>query len=71
MVKSLVKNGNSKTLVISREMLGQLNLTDDRIEIVAFQDGYVIRPPRNVADFDTAVKETLAQYEGSFRELAK
>ena len=72
MVKSLVKSGNSQVLVLSKEMLGQMGLEGCEVEVVPFQsDGFVVRRPRNAASFDTAVAETLAQYENAFKELAK
>jgi antitoxin component of MazEF toxin-antitoxin module len=46
MLKSLIKSGSSKVLVISKEMLAHLGLEEDRID-VQYVEGRIIlsRPP--------------------------
>jgi antitoxin component of MazEF toxin-antitoxin module len=67
-IKTLSKTGNSKTLVINKEMIAHLGLTDDRIE-VHYQDGRIVlaRPQ----SLEEATAATLEQYGTAIRNLAK
>ena len=71
MTKTLVRTGNSIALVMNKDMLAHLGIESGEVEVVPFQDGYIVRKPRSRASFDEAVAETLAEYDGAFKELAK
>ena len=67
MNRKLVKNGNSSTLVITRDMKEHLGV-DDAIEVEFVNGGIMLRRP---VDWEEANRLTDERYGEAYEELAK
>lgn len=80
-VRSLKQIGNSKGIVMTRDMLDHLGVTEavevtlekGRIVITAPAEGAVParRPPRRRQTFEDAMTSTFAQYDPALQRLAE
>lgn len=74
MTRTIQKIGNSRGLVLSRDMLDHLEVTD-AVE-VTFEKGKIVltkpagAPTRRRQSFEEAKKATIEQYHDALKELA-
>lgn len=71
MIRQIVKNGNSMSLVLSKDMRDHLGLTDNQIEVIFERDSLVLRAPKKNMSVEEATEATLKKYDSAFRNLAK
>ena len=69
MVKKLVDNGNSKAVLMTKDMLEHLGI-DEYIEIVYETGQIVLRRPKRLS-FEEAKKAVHKKYGKALRNLAK
>lgn len=83
MEKTLVKNGNSLALILSKEMLGHIGVTsvrtadgktvpDERqVDVQFVPNGILITPKRRLMSFEEALDASGKKYENALKNLAK
>jgi antitoxin component of MazEF toxin-antitoxin module len=70
MIRQIVKNGNSMSLVLSKDMRDHLGLTDNQIEVTFERDTLVLSAPKKGMSVEEATEATLKKYDSAFRNLA-
>ena len=75
MITTLKKHGNSRALVISREMMEQLGITEDTPLDVTVHDGSLRVTPSEVGlgqqHVERSVKKLRKRYSGMLKRLAE
>lgn len=75
MITTLKKHGNSRALVISREMMEQLGITEDTPLELTVHDGTLRVTPTHVGierkQFEASMKKVMSRYRGMLRRLAQ
>ena len=75
MITTLKKHGNSRALVISRELMEQLGITEDTPLDVTVHDGTLRVTPSDVGierkQFEASTKKVMSRYRGMLKRLAE
>jgi antitoxin component of MazEF toxin-antitoxin module len=67
MHKKLQQVGNSKALILTKDMLAHLGVSDDSVDI-KFTDGEIVL--RKSISFEVAKDKTFARYPNAYKKLA-
>ena len=70
MTKNLIQVGNSKALILSKDLIGLLGLESDAVE-VSVQDGALVVRKAAKPDVQAAMRATGKKYEKALKELAE
>ena len=70
MTKNLIQVGNSKALILSKDLLGLLGLENDAVDVTV-QDGALVVRKAAQPDVQAAMKAAGKKYEKALRELAE
>jgi len=70
MTKNLIQVGNSKALILSKDLIGLLGLENDAVDVTV-QDGALVlrKPPK--PGVQAAMRTSGKKYEEALRELAE
>lgn len=83
MDKTLVKNGNSLALILTKEMLGHMGITSVRdengnivpdsrqVDVQFVPTGILITPKRRMMEFEDALEASGMKYKRALENLAK
>jgi antitoxin component of MazEF toxin-antitoxin module len=71
MTKKLIKTGNSKGLIISKEMMDHMGISGDTIQVEYCSNGKIELSGVPTRSFEDALASTLSKYNDALAELAK
>jgi len=70
MTKNLIQVGNSKALILSKDLIGLLGLENDAVDVTV-QDGALVVRKAALSDVQAAMRTSGQKYEKALRELAE
>lgn len=71
MTKKLIKTGNSKGLIISKEMMDHMGISGDTIQVEYCSNGKIELSGSSQVSFEQAKFETLIEFKQALENLAK
>lgn len=70
MTKNLIQVGNSKALILSKDLIGLLGLDSDAIDVTVQDGALAVRKPAK-PDVQAAMRAAGKKYEKTLQELAE
>ena len=70
MTKNLIQVGNSKALILSKDLIGLLGLEGDTVDVTV-QDGALVVRKADKPDVQAAMRAAGKKYEKALKELAE
>ncbi len=71
MIRQMTKIGNSKGLVLSKDVRDYMGLTSDDLELTLEGGKVILSAPLRRQCFEQALADTLEQFDEAFTNLAK